>query len=480
MPEIVGFVGSSHKDRDLCFDGQRCINMFPQISASGTSKTPAKLISAPGLEVDHDLTSIVNRGVRGMIKFGQTTLFVVAGTAVIKITSAGTVTAIGNIESADTPVGMASNGINVFFVTGPKGYVIDPNTDIVTEYTDVSFAGADAVYFINGSYVFNKTSTSQFWAMLPYSTTIDPLWFATAEGSPDSLVTLAVINQEVWLFGDQNTEVWASDGRSGFPYSRITGVFIEQGCAAKNSVVKADVNGVGTIFWLSANSEGQGMVFRTVGTSVSRVSNHSIEQEIATYDDISDAVAYAYQQEGHNFYVLTFPSQNITWVYDTATATWHQRGWLDVDGSFSRHRSNCHVFFDRKNLVGDWNTAKIYRMATDIYTDAGNPLVRLRTSPHIYQNNQRIAHSSVEFLVKTAPSLVTIVGQGSDPKVKLRWSDDGGYTFSNTRVASIGKIGRFKDRVVFTRLGQSRDRVYELSYSDPTSFTIMGAQLNAE
>lgn len=475
MPELVGFVGSSHKDRSLNFDAQRCINLFPQISASGTSKSPAKLVSAPGLSVFSDFTALINRGVRGMIRWDDNSLFVVAGTKVLRIDAAGVATVISSaLPSLDTPVSMATNGINIFFVTGPQGWTIDPTTNVVAQYVDVDFAGADAVHFIAGSYIFNKTGTSQFQATDPYSMTLQALWFATAEGSPDALVTIAVTNQEVWLFGTETVEVWTNDGNAGFPYSRVPGVFIEEGCAAKNSVSEMG----GSIFWLSSSIEGQGMVFRTAGLVARRISDHSLEQEIATYPTIDDAISYTYQQEGHSFYVLTFPTQNVTWVYDTATETWHQRAWLDVDGSFSRHRSNCHAFFTRKNLVGDWNLGKIYQMSTLIYSDAGNPLVRLRASPHVSQNGAKIGHTSIEFDIETGVGLT--VGQGVNPLVQLRWSDDNGHTFMNARTKTLGATGEFRKRVRFTRLGQARDRVYELSCSEPVPFTIMGARINAE
>lgn len=478
MPELVGFVGSAHKDRSLNFDAQRCVNLFPQVSASGTSKSPAKLVSAPGLSVFADITSIIRRGIRGMLQFDDNTLFVVAGTKVLRITAAGVVTDIGTVASLDTPVSMATNGINVFFVTGLKGYTINPATNVVAEYVDVSFTGADAVYFIAGSYVFNQTATSKFWATNPYSIVLDPLWFATAEGSPDALVTLAVTNQEVWLFGTQTVEVWTNVDGTGFPYSRVGGAVAEQGCAAKDSVAKLSIKGVGSLIWLTANESGQGMVFRSVGLNIDRISNHSIEQEIATYAVISDAVAYTYQQEGHNFYVLSFPTQNVTWVYDLATNTWHQRAWLELDGTFSRHRSNCHAFFNRMNLVGDWDLGLIYRMSTLIFDDNGRALVRLRASPHVSQNDQRIAHANVEFDIETGVGLQS--GQGSAPVVQLRWSDDNGHTFANARTKSIGAVGEYQKRVRFTRLGSARDRVYELSYSEPTAFTIIGARINAE
>ena len=474
MPEIVGFVGSSHVDRNKNFDAQRCVNMYPEVSASGTAKSPAKLVSAPGLKVWCDVRALVNRTIRGMLKFNNDTLFVVAGDKVLRINSGKVPVLIGTIASSNIPVSMASNGVMVVIVTGPKGYVINPITNIVTEIVSPSFVGADAVFFLAGSFVFNKTGTSQFQATLPYSITIDPLWFATAEGSPDPLVTLAINLQEVWLFGTETIEVWVNDGGAGFPYSKLPGVSIEQGCVAKNSVAQLD----GSLIWLSSNEDGQGQIFQTQGFRPVRISSHSIETAITSYSVISDAVAYTYQQEGHSFYVLTFPSAGVTWCYDMATSTWHQRGYLLEDGSFGRHRSNCHAFFARANLVGDWEQGIIYQMTALEYTDNGNALVRLRASPHIAQGYAKIGHANLQIDIETGVG--KNAGQGLDPKVKLRWSDDGGHVFSNTRIESIGKTGEYRSRVRFLRLGQSRDRVYEVSCSDPVPFTIIGARYNAE
>ena len=70
----------------------------------------------------------------------------------------------------------------------------------------------------------------------------------------------------------------------------------------------------------------------------------------------------------------------------------------------------------------------------------------------------------------------------ADPQVMLRWSDDGGHTWSNEHWASMGKIGEYNRRVIWRRLGMTtklRDRVYEISGSDPVKIAIMGAELTA-
>lgn len=474
MPEIIGFVGSSHANRSPNFDAQRCINLMPMISSSGTSKTKSKLVSTPGLVQIADRTSDGASCVRGMFVFDEQTLFVAIGKYMYRFFSDASFIQVGEIDDNTTPVNMSGNGTTVFVACGARGFVVYPNLNVLLEYIGGAFLGATGVGFINGSFVFNEPGSSRFWVMDPYSLVLNPLWFATAEGAPDGLLTLAVNHQEIWLFGASTVEVWAGNGSADFPYSRIAGVYIEQGLAATYSVARIN----SSLFWLSANDQGQGMIFKTSGYQLTRISDDDIEASIATYSVISDAVAYAYQQEGHSFYVLSFPTQNITWVYDDTTGTWHQRGWREASGQIGRHRSNCHAFFARRNLVGDWQNGKIYILDTQVYSDNGNPLVRLRSSPHISADLRRVPHTSIQFDIETGLGLQQ--GQGSDPQAMLRWSDDGGHTWSNQKYCSLGTAGKYKRRVRFTRLGQARDRVYELSVADPVSFTILGAVINAE
>jgi hypothetical protein len=64
----------------------------------------------------------------------------------------------------------------------------------------------------------------------------------------------------------------------------------------------------------------------------------------------------------------------------------------------------------------------------------------------------------------------------------LRWSDDGGHTWSNEHWRSMGLVGQWGRRVIWRRLGMTlklRDRVYEVSGTDPIKIAIMGAELTA-
>ncbi|MFE1676613.1 hypothetical protein ACFMJE_18460, partial [Acinetobacter baumannii] len=84
------------------------------------------------------------------------------------------------------------------------------------------------------------------------------------------------------------------------------------------------------------------IVYRAVGYTGKRISTHAIEYAIQSYSTITDAIAFTYQQEGHSFYVLTFPTADKTWVFDVSTELWHERAGF-VDGEFTRHRAQCQM-----------------------------------------------------------------------------------------------------------------------------------------
>jgi hypothetical protein len=291
-------------------------------------------------------------------------------------------------------------------------------------------------------------------------------------------VSLVVSNREIWLFGTNSTEVWYDAGTADFPLQRIQGASNELGCTAAYSVAKMD----NTVFWLGADARGRGMVYRANGYIGQRISTHAVEWHIQQYGDLSDAIGYTYQQDGHSFYVLIFPQANTTWVYDLATQAWHERaGWSN--GAFTRHRSNCQMAFNNEIVVGDFENGNIYAFDLDVYAD--NEAIQRwlrswRALPTGQNTLLRTTHHSLQLDCETGVGLTS--GQGSDPQVMLRWSDDGGHTWSNEHWTSIGLIGAYGYRAFWRRLGMTRkirDRVYEVSGTDPVKITILGAELRA-
>jgi len=461
------FVGGAYTARSLTFDAQRCVNLYPELSGSGTSRSVAMLVGTPGL----GLWATIGAGpIRGVLRFTPSLAIVVSGGQVYRVTTAGAATLIGTINFAQTPVSMASNGTLVMMVTGnADGYFIDPVAGTTTQITDTDFLGGINVDFLDGYFVWSTPGTGQFqWTEL-YSSLIDGLSFATAEGSPDNLVASIVNYREVWLFGENSVEVWFNQGDANQVFARIQGAFLEVGCAAARSVAKAD----NTVFWLGADDRGQGIVYRANGYSPARVSTHAIEYAIAQYATISDAVAYTYQQEGHLFYVLSFPTGNATWVYDAASDLWHERAWRDTLGGLNRHRSNCQMTFAGLTIVGDWQSAKVYSMALDTYTDDGAAIPRIRAAPYISNENDTWnVFDALQIEMQTG------VGGFTGAVAVLQWSDDNGATFSNELQASLGKVGQ-NVRVRWRRLGKSRARIFRVTITDAVKVCMISGMVQA-
>jgi hypothetical protein len=468
-------LGSSYVARSVNAADNRMINLFPEVIPEG-GKEPGFLNRAPGLKF---LQTIGSGPIRALWSHqtSNNNFYVVSGMEVYRVFDLnGTPELIGTV-SGTGPVSIADNGTQIFFACNGPSYIYNQQTRVFAPITDPDFPGAVTVGYLDGYFVFNEPNSQRVWVTaLLDGTSVDPLDFASAEGSPDGLVAINVDHREAWLFGSDSVEVWYDAGGADFPLQRIQGAFNEIGCAAPYSVAKLD----NSLFWLGQDARGQGIVYRANGYNGVRVSTHAVEYAIAQYGVISDAIAYTYQQEGHTFYVLTFPSASATWVYDAATQAWHERAGL-TNGEFTRHRSNCQCNFQGNIVVGDFENGNIYTFDLQTYADNGSAQKWLRSwraLPTGQNNLKRTAHHSLQLDCETGVGLAT--GQGSDPQAMLRWSDDGGHTWSNEHWSPMGAIGRYGHRVFWRRLGMTlklRDRVYEVSGTDPVKISIVGAEL---
>jgi hypothetical protein len=534
-------LGSTYVARSVNAADARMVNLFPEVIPEG-GKEPAFLQRCPGLAF---LSTVGDGPVRGLWAFSPDdgVGFVVSGTQLFKINNAYAATLIGTVAGTG-PVSMADNGTQLFIAANGPSYIYNNTANAFGQIIDPDFPGAVTVCYLDGYFVFNEPNSQKMWVTtLLDGASIDPLEFASTEGSPDGLLAVVSNFREVWAFGTNSIEVWYDSGATDFPLQRIQGAFNELGCAAPYSIAKMD-NG---LFWLGRDRRGQGIVYRANGYQGQRISTHAVEWQIQQYADMSDAIAYTYQQDGHSFYVLIFPTANTTWVYDAATQAWHERAGF-VDGEFTRHRSNCQMAFNNKIVVGDFENGNIYAFDLDVYADNGQIQKWLRTwraLPTGQNNLKRTAHHSLQLDCETGVGLnlypayasenidtesgLNLVAQyvqtylatqsgviltteagdgfeplgqyelsdtditgyeivtnsypaapGYNPEAMLRWSDDGGHTWSNEHWSPLGRIGAYGHRTFWRRLGMTlklRDRVYELSMTDPNKIAIMGAEL---
>jgi hypothetical protein len=152
------------------------------------------------------------------------------------------------------------------------------------------------------------------------------LSFASKDGSPDDLVSIIVDRREVYLLGEMSSEVWINSGGVPFPFTRIPGTSTQQGIAAQFSMAR-----MGNSFaYVSKNNRGEAMIVRMNGYFPERISTHAVETTLVN-QNVENAIAWTYQLEGHEVYVVSFPSigpGGLTWAYDQTTGLWHK--WLCI------------------------------------------------------------------------------------------------------------------------------------------------------
>jgi hypothetical protein len=481
-----GFIGGSYKHSSVNVDSQRCINFYLDRVESGRGKEqePACLLRTPGKRLK---VTVGTGPIRGAWYTSTGRAFVVSGNKLYELSSAFVATERGTLTTSTGPVIMADNGVRLAVVDGSvNGFYFkfsDNSFTAINFPTDinlVTFAGADYVVYSGKYFVFNNKETGQFFISgltgsgVADETTFDPTDAKEVEGSPDGLKAIVSDHLDLWLAGEKTIEVWFNSGDVNFPFERNQGAFVEVGISAPFSLAKMN----NTVFWLGRDESGEGMVFQAKGYQPERISTHPIEQEIQSYGDISDARSWTYQQDGHYFYILNFPSASKTWAYDSTTGLWHERAYLS-NGQLYRDRADCHMYAFGKHVVGDYENGNIYELTREVMTDNDQPILRRRRAPHLTADLDRVFYSAFELDAQMGIGLDG-VGQGTDPQVMLRFSDDGGHSWSNEKWASLGKIGQTKSRARWRRLGKARDRVFEITITDPVDVVLIGAKLEFE
>ena len=467
------------------------------ITALGSGTVLSYSIATAGTGYAVNDTVTVLGGVYGNSPATYTVAAVTAGAVTsLTLTYAGqyTSTPTNNVSTSTSGAGTGLT-LTLTFGTGTGGtgsYVINNSQSVSSETmyllnfsvipsSDGAFSGADVVDIVDNYFVYNRPNTQQWAASNLLSPITYGLSYASKFTGPDNLVSIICDHGQIYLLGETTSEVWADAGTFPFAFQRIPGSSSQHGIAAKFSVAR-----LGNSFaYLAKNNRGQSEIVMMNGYFPSRISTHAVENTLVN-QSVSDAVAYTYQLEGHECYVITFPSLDLTWVYDISTQLWHKWLWTDNQNYYHRHRSNCAAFFQGVVLVGDWQNGQIYQLDPNNYTDNGDPIRRLRRCPHLVTDLQRQYFD--EFQIQFQPSVglegitnppLNAETVGANPQAMLRWSNDGGSTWSNEYWSNIGLVGKYRNRIIWRRLGMARDRIFEVVVTDPVFACIISANLKA-
>jgi hypothetical protein len=359
-------------------------------------------------------------------------------------------------------VQFSASQTRALIATGDKCYSTDGTT--VTTVTMPDGEAVRSVAYINGYFILVQEASQHFFWIAPGQTDPDALSFASAENSPDNIMDVEHIGDELWFFGEgRSTEVWIPTGNNDLPLQRVEGRLFDQGCGNRDTVAKLD----NTLFWVGSDSK----VYRADQVPV-RISDNSIE-EMLYNTQAQNHRAWAFAYQGHEFYCLTIGVQG-TRVYDVSTGTW-----LEFS-SYGRKRWRAHLGAQTSgNLIvaGDDTDGTLWQLDPDASNDNGDPLVREVIGGVSILGAATLCTS---FSLACMTGHANIIDPGNHPVVQMRYSDDGGNTWSIWREMGLGKRGHYGREVALTRLGMMKPpgRLFMLRFTEDVPWRISYARIN--
>lgn len=305
--------------------------------------------------------------------------------------------------------------------------------------------------------------------------------FNTAEYSADNITSMAVVGDRLAVFGSRSIQTYTqtistdAQGFSSMVFSSTNSNVRDTGCTAVDSV---EVVGGKAVF-LGVSVSGEVAVMVSAGAEPSRISTNAIEREIEGID-VTDAFAFTYSGKGHQFYGITFPRIDKTFVYDFATRQWHNRTTNDGKGHthawWARYATACQG----EVLVCGRGVGKVAVLDRSKYDDyLGNPIVKVRTAPVLTSDYSPFMVNDIMLLWNNGTTKdVTNENGAQNPVVMLEVSRDGGNTFEGERWAYGGKTGQYGYRTIWYGIGAGNMFVFRFTISDRVNVVITGAKIS--
>ena len=420
---------------------------------------------------------------------------------------------------------MQDNGFDLFIALGKYGNVLSlidkqpgtPNsrpTDTLTPLAKVGtgnnllFEGCQAIAFLNGRLIAviqqgTNKGYNFIWSDQYNALSWPALNFASAESDTDNTISILSTKTAIFLFGTRTIEVWNDTGQAAPnpPLLRQAGNVVHYGAVSPRGNVISN----NSIYFLSQDVKGSVFVMVMDGSGgTQRVSNYAVEYYLTKLGArVQECVAYVYTEAGHEFIVFNFPPMNDpaiedrTWVYDVREGVWHERQSYRreneiTDGqAFTRHRGQFHGFFNFNHVLTDYLVPTIYLSSLNYSDDNGDPILRVRTSPHSFDKLNRVRYDAFQLDIEVGKGITPVANQnvnddsqsyvqGVDNSVVLEYSSDGGHTWSNAGKKEFTQVGNYVKRLLWYRLGIARDRVFRVSITANSQIAIVNAYINYE
>ena len=463
MAEIsIPLAGPTYTARSLPVGAQVTKNFYVEVDPSANE--PTALMPFPGCK---SFAVAGSTGSRGMGTFNGKA-YSVSGTELYSVNQDGTSTLIGTIAGTKR-IKTVDDGSNLVITNGAgKPYAYDGTT--LTQGTDSDLPNANTVAYINDRVIYDRPGGLSF-ADLDTPLTVNSanvLDTNTRVGDNDCQATITH-RQQVYGICRKTTEPSYFTSSGTPPYSRVNNGVQEIGTDSPYSVAyNKDF-----IYFLGADRN----IYQISGVSNRAIGNPAIGQAIQGYSTITDAYAFCFNFDSQFFYLLTFPTEGATWLWNQNADVWTSLGY-DVSGG--AHLISGYAYIYGKHLVSDRRNGNIYELDFSTYTDNGDTIQRVRTTRTISSKDigapgRQLFMSNLKLVIESGVSLVSGAAE-----IIMEYSDDDGRTWSSERWLSIGEQGDFTYLLEWSNLGSFYKRMFRFTMSDPVKWVLISLDAEVE
>lgn len=472
-------LGRSYVAQNTQTDQEFTMNWFLEQSESKGATSEISMLPTPGVQ---SWVMVSKVGYRAMFEMNGR-CFGVVQDGFYEFTnpaSVGTATLRGLVALDNNPATISTNGDGggqLLITSGTNAYSYDLASNMLTQITSLDGKATQGSYLAGYGLVFDASNSTVYYSDLLDFSVFDPTNYFQRSNQPDNWKAMCVTTWGyICLPGQYSGEMWYPNGGFPLPFAPDPAGNFNKGIAATFSITNAG----GAVVWLSVNSDGDYEVVSASGLQPARISDFALEYQLSQFvktSTINDAIGESFRMDGHTFYRLTLPTADATKQYDLTNGFWTDVGtWISEDSAYTYFRPVFYAFAFNKHLIGDRESGVLYEMDTDFTTDVdGRFIRRVRRTPAVVNEQLYVFHRKLTILMKTG-----VANQGQQPKLLLRYSDDGGMTWSTEQECSVGEIGAYSALVWFWNLGVARNRVYELVATDEIPYRLTQSYLLAE
>jgi hypothetical protein len=471
----IPLIGPTYTNRSLPVDAQVTRGFYALIDSQGGEQFSFQPF--PGLKLFATGTG-ASRGTGEL----DGVLYEVMGTTLNSISAAGAVTSIGTIEGSNRCVLDNDQVGNLVIATGTsKPYQYDGTT--LTQGTDADLTNANTVTYINrrvvyagngGAVTFDPngdlaTGGDVIFADLSDPLSINSLNVIIAEAKSDRTKAAYAYKQQLLVFGTDSIQPMYASGSGNPPYDFILNATQEIGCTAPYSISSNN----SFLYFLGSDRA----IYQMAGLSLRQIGNPAIGQVIEGYSDVSDAFGECFTLDNQNFYMISFPTGNETWLFNEAVGIWTNLA-FGTDGDQHLIASYNRIY--SKHLVTDRRNGNVYELDFDTHTDNGEVIQRQRDTISINgatfgKPGADIFMNFLRLEIESGTSLVT-----AESQIIMQYSDDNGRSWSSERWLAIGDQGEYRHELVWYGMGTFKNRMFRFTMSDAIKWVLIKLSADIE